>query len=251
MLMQFTPEQRDLIYAGKKTVHRIPAESGARYREGRAYRVRVRGEDRPVIVTVVAPVFEQQLADMQPRDALREGSKHLREFLQGFAALYGDASPTRNVCAIAIAPGDLRDVPRFLASGGPVPICKAIDRSDGKVCNRGFAVGQDRCKCGAKRPPDSADDHGYTTSHVRAVDEAEALSDEELARYTGLANGELLRDMPRKGTVAEATFHIGALRESLAAMHERNSRRGFTRLKLIERELAKYADEVPSAECLC
>jgi hypothetical protein len=251
MLMQFTPEQRDLVYANKKTVHRIPAESGARYREGRAYRVRVRGEDRPLVLTVVAPVLEQQLGDMQPRDAIREGAKHLREFLQTFAMLYGDASPSRRVCAIEIAPGDLRDVPRFLASGGPVPICKAIDRSDGKVCNRGFAVGQDRCKCGAKRPPDSADDHGYTTSRIRAIDEAEALSDDELARYSGLAHGELLRDMPRKGTVAEATFHAGALRESMAAMRQRSSRKAFNRVKLIERELAKLADEVPSAQSVC
>jgi hypothetical protein len=229
MLMQFTPEQRDLIYAGKKTVHRIPAESGARYREGRTYRVRVSGEDRPLQITVIAPVLEQELGDIEPRDAIREGAKHLREFLQGFAELYGDASPTRKVSVIGFAPGDLRDVPRYLASGGPVPICKAIDRSDGKVCNRGFAVGQERCKCGAKRPPDSADDHGYTTTRWRAIEGAEAVPAEFQERLTTQAH--LNRELGRSRRREEMLSAIAEMRRTASDAVERK------RLRSVEHHL--------------
>jgi uncharacterized protein YqfB (UPF0267 family) len=252
MQMSFTPEQRDLIYAGKKTVHRIPADSReCRYQAGRVYRVRVTGEDKPMVVTVITPVVVQTLADLQPRDAIREGARHQRDYLTAFAEHYGDANPDRKVFVIEIAPGDLRDTPRFLASGGPAPICKAVDKRDGKPCNRAFAVGQERCKCGAKRPPDSADDYGYTTSHARAIDDAEALSDIDLKDYAWQAknDADVLRDMPVREGIGAAIEGVATLREAMALMRQRNRERVRlmeVRLKGIERELEKVASELPS-----
>jgi hypothetical protein len=250
MQMQFSPEQRDLIYAGRKTVHRIPADSECRYREGRAYRVRVIGEEKPMLVTIIAPVILQSLADMQPRDAIREGAKHQRDYLTAFTALHGDTTD-REVFVVEIAPGDLRDTPRFLASGGPAPICKAVDKRDGKPCNRAFAVGQERCKCGAKRPPDSADDYGYTTSHARAIDEAEALSDIDLESYAWQAknDADVLRDMPVREGIGAAIEGVATLREAMILMKQRNRQRVHlieVKLKGIERELENVAAELPS-----
>ncbi len=225
MQMQLTAEQRDLIYAGRKTVHRIPADGPCRYEVGRAYRVKVIGEDKPMLVTIVAPVSRQTLADVQARDALREGARHLRDFLTAFAERHADANLKREVYVIEIAPGDLRDVPRFLARGGPAPICKAIDKRDGKVCNRAFAVGQERCKCGAKRPLDRADDNGYTMSRTRAIDDAEAVSAgvQEQMGKRARKNRELGRSKQREellSTIAamRATADSAAARKRLRSV---------------------------------
>jgi hypothetical protein len=248
--MQFTPEQRDLIYKGRKTVHRIPALGDCHYREGRAYRIRVTDEDKPLTVTVIDGVTRQHLSAMQPRDAIREGARHLRDYLTAFEGLHGPGTD-REVYVIAIAPGDLRDVPRFLASGGPAPICKATDRRDGKTCNRAFAVGQTVCKCGARRPPDSADDYGYTTSRIRAVDDLEALSDDDLKEYAWKArnDADVLRDMPVREGIGIAIEGVATLREAMRLMKERNRDRARLiekKLSSIERELEKVAAELPS-----
>jgi hypothetical protein len=284
MQMTFTPEQRDLIYAGRKTVHRIPAISACRYQEGRAYRVTVVGEDKPLVVTVVAPVTQQRLHEMRPRDALREGAKHMRDFVSGFVErhpeLFDRSTPIHKqpedwlTYVIEIAPGDLSDKPRFLASGGPAPVCKTPRRdvngnvmhkpgspifdSKGAVvserlvlCNRAFAIGQTVCACGAHRPPESADDYGYTTSHARAIDDSEALSDEDLKTYAWVAqnDADVLRDMPVRQGIGAAIEGVATLREAMRLMKGRNRQRVRLiegKLKGIERELEKVGSELPS-----
>jgi hypothetical protein len=267
--MQFTPEQRDLIHAGRKTVHRIPAAGECRYQEGRAYRTPIIGEDKPLVITVVAPVTRQRISDMKARDAAREHAKDLPAWREAFEEEHGSCADDRELFVIELAPGDRRDVPRFLASGGPAPICKAPRRDadgnvthrpgspiirEGKViserlvlCNRAFAVGQHVCACGARRPPESADDYGYTTSHARAIDDGEALSDADLEQYAWAASNDrgVMRDLPAREAIAGMLDGIATLREALAKMKERqgpfvSERR---RLRLMEQKVASVQRE--------
>ena len=90
--------------------------------------------------------------------------------------------------------------PRLLRSGSPTaPVCKArltfIDfNEDGAekewtvTCNRAFADKQEICKCGAKRPKESEQDHGYTQSPLKALRGAgEEVSSEYQAKLTAEA----------------------------------------------------------------
>lgn len=251
MQMQFTAKQRDAVYAGSKTEHRIPADGKCRYRAGGAYRVKVDGDEPLIVVTVVGEPRRQKLGEMRAREAIREGERHLRAFTESWIERHGKHDPDAEVIVLTIAPGDLRDRPRFLAAGGPAPICKATDRRTGKVCNRAFAVGQARCKCGAKRPPETADDYGYTMNRISAVDEAEALSDEDLRVYAWKAanDADVLRDMPARETVGALIEGVQTLREAMAEMKGRNRARARLieqHLKAIEREAEKAASELPS-----
>jgi hypothetical protein len=89
------------------------------------------------------------------------------------------------------------DEPRFLRRGTPRPqICKAIisteKRAQGIVpvrCNRAFADGQDVCRCGARRPPISDLDHGYTTRGSSAMrGEGEAVPAQIQEQYSKVAS---------------------------------------------------------------
>jgi hypothetical protein len=95
------------------------------------------------------------------------------------------------VWVISFVKGDVRDAPRLIRASAPqAPVCKAPLRGpDGEIvykpsgkkkpvlCNRAFEDGQDVCKCGAYRPDETGEDHGYTTRTRQAMsDEPEAIS---------------------------------------------------------------------------
>jgi hypothetical protein len=263
MQLQFTPEQRDLIYAGKKTQHRILADGPCPYRTGHAYRVRVSGDGEPRVPITVLSVTPAQLRDATLADVVREGAEptqrdRLKDYRSNWIAEHG-GDLEQDVYVLTIAPFDRRDRTRWMKRGTPrLVICKNViacelrGRQAPVYCNRAFAVGQERCACGAKPPSDSDDDYGYTASHAGALDAGEALSDADLAQYAWHAakEGELLRDMPARESIAKSIDGIATLREAMTEMKGRNRDRVRLmekKLGSIEREIEKMAAELPSA----
>lgn len=82
--------------------------------------------------------------------------------------------------------------PRLLRSGAPTaPVCKAMltwmdgEREWKTRCNRAFADKQEVCKCGAKRPKSTDEDHGYTHSTARSLrGSGEEVAADEQKRYS-------------------------------------------------------------------
>src|ERR1700680_4225432 len=172
--MIFRPELARLIAQGKKTQtrrHVKAGESKCRYVEGRAYVVQTgRGKPGHGQITITG-VRRERVDAITLQDARREG---VRDAL---------------VWVISFERGDTRDVPRLLRASAPqAPVCKAqIRYADGKLraCNRAFQDDQDVCRCGARRPPESDEDHGYTTRRVNALRaEGEPVSESVLVKYT-------------------------------------------------------------------
>src|ERR1700680_1352858 len=190
--MIFRPELARLIAQGKKTQtrrHVKAGESKCRYVEGRAYVVQTgRGKPGHGQITITG-VRRERVDAITLQDARREGFRTTSEFLAYWDQLHGEGLRDALVWVISFERGDTRDVPRLLRASAPqAPVCKAqIRYADGKLraCNRAFQDDQDVCRCGARRPPESDEDHGYTTRRVNALRaEGEPVSESVLVKYT-------------------------------------------------------------------
>lgn len=168
--MIFRPELVELIKSGRKTQTRRPVKRGereCRYKPNHAYKVQPgrgqRGED---VITVVEPPRRERLGALSLKGARREGFRNVQEFERYWKDLHGAYDPDEEVWVISFVRGDHVDQDRFLARNAPSQFCTAT-LPNGKRCGRGFVDDppdkpQTHCKCGARRPPQSLNEIGYT-----------------------------------------------------------------------------------------
>jgi hypothetical protein len=157
--------------------------------------------------------LERRLAQLDPEtEAARAFIASIEESRRRRAASLPLPAQPCMVWVISFVKGDVRDAPRLLRGSAPdAPVCKAPLRGpDGKVihkpgsplrdaageiikqrlvlCNRAFRDGQTTCICGAHRPDETGEDHGYTTRTRQAMaDEPEAISIADEARIVKAA----------------------------------------------------------------
>lgn len=197
--MIFAPEMVKLILADRKTqTRRIvkPDEKACRYRIGHAYAIQP-GRARPGIERLtITEVRQEKLGDISLPDAKREGFRTRSDFFDYWQRLHGVLHLERQVWVISFVKGDRRDVPRMLRGSSPAaPICNATigydERGRPQRCGRAFAdvdyltgAPITVCVCGARRPPESEDDHGYTSRRSSAMrGEGEAIPVKLQERY--------------------------------------------------------------------
>lgn len=173
--MIFTAAAVTQISEGKKTMTRRPVKSGetyCRYEANRAYAIQPAGGHSKDRLTVIE-VRQEKLGEITLKDAKREGHRSTAAFVAVWLDEHGIYAADLPVWVISFARGDLTDQPRYCRASAPVaPICQArIKLADGRVvkCKRAFQDKQEVCKCGARRPPESEEDHGYTTSPARGL----------------------------------------------------------------------------------
>jgi hypothetical protein len=186
--MIFGADMLKLVQQGRKTQTRRPVKYSdrgksldCRYQPGRSYAIQKERGGRAIDRLTVTEVRLERLVEMTLQDARREGFRTRRDFFDYWVGLYGQIEEDQQVWVITFVKGDHTDELRLLRASAPqAPVCKAPVRyADGKVraCNRAFQDNQDVCKCGARRPPEGEEDHGYTTRRAAAMKgEPEAVS---------------------------------------------------------------------------
>ena len=185
--MIFRPEMAELILAGKKTQTRRAVKYSdrgkaidCRYVAGKSYAIQPGRGKRATERLTVLEVHTQRLGDADPADVRREGFRTRDEFFAYWIELHGTLDEDLQVHVITFAKGDLTDQPRLLRGTSPAaPTCQApVKRSDGtaKPCGRAFPDNDyltgrpvEICKCGARRPPETQEDHGYTSRRSNAM----------------------------------------------------------------------------------
>jgi hypothetical protein len=173
--MIFTAAAVTQISEGKKTMTRRLVKTGETlcpYEPSHAYAIQPAGGRSKDRLTV-SEVRQEKLGDITIKDAKREGHRNIPEFVACWLVEHGLYAADLDVWVISFAKGDLTDQPRYIRGSAPVaPICQArIKLADGRIvkCKRAFQDDQDVCKCGARRPAASEEDHGYTTSPARGL----------------------------------------------------------------------------------
>lgn len=133
------------------------------------------------------------------------------------------------------------DRPRLLRAGSPrMPICR---------CGRGLPDGVTRCACGRKRPAETDDDHGYTSSATLALDGAEGVSAEAADVFAAEARDrhETRRReavVPLIATLEHMATELDELRGSLTSQIAPPAAR--KRARRLAHDLRALADELPS-----
>lgn len=196
--MIFEPAVVDMIRQGKKTMTRRPVarcETTCRYYVGRTYAIQPgRGQVATGLVTITVAPHRERLGEITRKDARKEGYKTTQDFQRHFVELHGHWTPDLDVWVIEFALGDTRDQPRLLRAASPkAPICTARVKRNGqsKACGRAFADNQEVCKCGARRPPETAEDRGYTSRDAMGMrNEGEAVPKHLQDRWSGRAEKE-------------------------------------------------------------
>jgi uncharacterized protein YhfF len=214
----------DLVLAGKKTMQRIPVPSSGlcRYKIGRLYAIQPSHRDVARLHVTILTIREDQIGNITLKHARREGHRtlaehraHWEEGLEG--APY---NPEESVWVITFKAGDHTDKPNLLRRSAPsAPICRArIKLPDGRTvtCKRAFADKQDICKCGARRPPETAEDHGYTSISARALmREPEAIPAALQAQYARESENNL-----QAATNGHLETHVKRLHAVIAEIRE-------------------------------
>lgn len=203
--MIFAPEMVKAIQASKKTqTRRVVKSKICRYRQGRSYSIQSgRGRAGTGRLTVTEEPRQERLIDISLLDARREGFRTRRDFFDYWVQLHGVIKEQQLVWVLTFEKGDKRDQPRLLRGSSPnAPICQAVlkapDPRAGKVCGRAFAdkdylTGKPVtvCVCGSPRPPESEEDHGYTSRRSSAMrGEGEAIPVKLQERYAEKAAEE-------------------------------------------------------------
>jgi len=234
----FKPELVDLIKQGKKTMTRRPVKPGerqCRYRDRGVYALQPgRGQHADGKITIIAVPRIEHLGEISIKDARREGFTNVMEFLAYWRGLYGSVDRDQEVWVISFTYGDLRDTPRYLAAAPPSQFCNATLPS-GRRCRRAFADNQSVCRCGALRPEESEDDHGYTTRRAKALPgELEVIDPELQERFTKEA-----RDRPRQSRREVLLEQRERILDAIKACREHDLTKGVeSDFKLIELRLA-------------
>ncbi len=163
------PHEIKRVKMGKQT--ELFLAEDPKWRVGKARTV------KPGLRITVRSIEQQEIAAMTVRDARKLGYRTTTALR---AAWKGGKTGWR----VRFDLGDTVDHPRLLRAASPqAPICTAIltfvsfgdpdngvpDREWKVKCGRAFADHQDVCKCGHKRPAESPDDHGYTSSTSKAL----------------------------------------------------------------------------------
>jgi hypothetical protein len=228
------PDQLEAIRAGKKTRIRFWVAKGERectLKPNRVYGVRSSWNEPANLHVTVTQVRREPLGQATHRDAKREGHRTVQELHAEW-----DRELDREMWVILFVLGDQTDRPRLLRASAPrVPTCTArIKQADGrwKTCGRGFADEQSVCRCGARRPAESVDDHGYTTRTATALrGEPEAIPDTTQKAQT--AKAHKLYEESRRESWGEQRDRLLAviqeIRESPASRSVNESLRGVER----------------------
>lgn len=250
--MIFRLELARLIAQGKKTQTRRRVKSGeskCRYVEGRAYTIQTgRGKPGNGQITITA-VRQERASDITLHDAKREGFRTTSEFLEYWDQLHGEGFRDALVWVISFERGDTRDTPRLLRASAPqAPVCKAQVRyADGKMraCNRAFQDEQDVCKCGARRPPESDEDHGYTTRRVNALKgEGEPVSERMLERYAEAGRErhvDVLAEQRRRALSVIAELRLEAIRRGASPKANKRYKSAEHHLRALDQEARRSA----------
>ncbi len=239
--MIFGSDMANLVLAGRKTQTR---RLSCRYQERRVYQVQ-RGRGKPGVGPItITEIREERLGDISLSDVRREGFRTTAEFQSYWRELHKHWNPDQPVFVISFVKGDHTDQPRLLRESAPAaPTCTAILRDGprkGKTCGRAFAD-QDYlsgrpvtvCQCGAKRPAESVEDHGYTARKATAMrGEGEAVPADAQERITkrgelNHVNGYIVQrerlmavisDIRPFAKDAETVAHLKGIERQLAAL---------------------------------
>lgn len=260
--MIFKPELAKLILQGKKTQTRRVVkytERGktieCRYRAGCVYAVQPGRGSASLGRLTVTEVREECLGDLSLPDARREGFRTRTEFVDYWTVLHGTYDPSLKVWVISFVKGDATDTPRLLRGGAPqAPICHApVKLPDGRTvtCKRAFQDNQTVCKCGAKRPPETEQDHGYTTRRGNAMrNEGEAVPvalQEKWAAKAAIEGAAKRAELRQRALAAIATVNEHAEKIPASALDpaaRKKLKSALHRLRDVERETSTG---VPSA----
>jgi hypothetical protein len=262
----FRPELVGLIKEGRKTQTRRLTKAGemeCRYKPNHAYKVQPgrgqRGEDT---ITVVEPPRRERLGDLSLKDARREGFRNVKEFERYWKELHGAYDPDEEVWVISFIRGDHVDQDRFLARSTPKQFCTAKLPS-GKPCGRGFVDDppdrpQAHCKCGARRPPQTLNEIGYTLiAHQGLPAEPAAIPASLQEEYVKQSHDRAAHTdwEPIHGPAARIGSELSEMRPSLnemrttlAAKPDRQLKREVERMEkgvdLMEKALQRLRDRI-------
>jgi hypothetical protein len=196
--MIFSPELAKLILQGRKTMTRRPVKAGekaCRYRENRAYSIQPGRGKRGIGKLTVVSVRPEKLGDILIKDVRAEGFSTRQELVDYWTRLHGHFDPDVEVWVISFVLGDRSGKERYLAAAPSTQLCSTVlewrilpngKKKAARRCGRVFIDGEKVCgACGARRPEERMDDHGYTTlPHKGLKGEQAAIPPELQERYS-------------------------------------------------------------------